>query len=40
MACTCGHAEEEHGGDDPKYPCSTACTAEKCKCICYEEDGD
>lgn len=37
MACTCGHAEEEHGGD-PKYPGSTACI--ECECIAFEDDGE
>lgn len=40
MACTCGHAEEEHG-HVPDYPGSTACTADVsdglycdvCECI-------
>ena len=35
-ACTCGHAPEEHGGD-PKYPGSSACQAEGCDCIAFEE---
>lgn len=34
-ACTCGHAEEEHG-HDPKYPGSTACQVEECDCIAFE----
>lgn len=37
MACICGHAEEEHG-HDKKYPGSTACTEDGCKCIAYEEE--
>jgi len=37
VACTCGHAPEEHGGD-PKYPGSTACT--ECDCIAYEQGED
>lgn len=36
MACTCGHAEEEHGGD-PEFPGSTACQDEDCNCIAFEE---
>jgi hypothetical protein len=49
MACTCGHAREEHG-HDPKYPGSTACRGdslnedddlEPCDCIAYDpEDED
>lgn len=35
VACTCGHAPEEHG-HDPKYPGSTACTVAGCDCIAYE----
>jgi hypothetical protein len=38
-SCTCGHAPEEHG-HDPKYPGSTACSAEDCECIGYEDSGD
>jgi hypothetical protein len=37
MACTCGHAIEEHG-HDPKHPGSTACT--QCECIAFEDDGE
>jgi hypothetical protein len=37
MACTCGHAEEEHG-HDAAHPGSTACT--ECDCIAWEWDGD
>lgn len=37
MACTCGHAVEEHGGD-PKYPGAMACT--ECDCVAYEEADD
>jgi hypothetical protein len=45
MACVCGHAKDEHGGD-PEYPGSTACNAEiqegdeyvPCACVAYEED--
>lgn len=38
MACiSCGHAEEEHGGD-PKYPGSTGCQV--CKCDIYEAEED
>jgi len=37
MACTCGHAEEEHG-HDLKYPGSTACN--ECDCIAFEEGED
>jgi len=36
MICTCGHDEEEHGGD-PKYPGSSKCTIEDCDCLCFEE---
>jgi len=49
MACTCGHAQEEHG-HDKENPGSTACTVliqeadeeegqeeELCDCIAYEE---
>lgn len=39
MACTCGHSEEEHG-HDPKFPGSTACHADDCDCIAYEEGDD
>ena len=39
MACACGHSEEEHG-HDPKYPRSTACTADGCDCIAFEEGDD
>lgn len=35
MACTCGHAREEHG-NDKLYPGSTACTL--CGCLSYEEE--
>lgn len=48
--CTCGHAEDEHGGDE-EFPGSTACAGMTqdnddsgdailvpCDCICYEED--
>jgi len=35
--CTCGHMKDEHG-QDPKYPGSTACSIEKCKCIAFEQD--
>jgi hypothetical protein len=35
--CTCGHDEEEHGGD-PKYPGSSKCNIEGCDCVCWEED--
>lgn len=34
--CTCGHADDEHGGD-PIFPGSTACNVEGCDCIAYEE---
>ena len=37
MACTCGHAEEEHG-HDPQYPGSTACQMEDCECIAWEDN--
>lgn len=37
MNCTCGHDEEEHGGD-PNYPGSTACNVENCDCIAFEAD--
>lgn len=47
--CTCGHAEDEHGGD-PAYPGNTSCTGllhdeeidqdVPCDCIAYEEDED
>ncbi len=36
-ACTCGHDEEEHGGD-PEYPGSSACTIDACDCVCFEAD--
>lgn len=46
MACTCGHAKEEHG-NNPRYPASTECfiTAdtddeEDCDCIAFEEADD
>lgn len=41
MACVCGHAEEEHGGN-PDFPGSTACTeCDDDECCAYEEcDGD
>jgi hypothetical protein len=35
MACTCGHAIEDHG-NDVDYNSSTAC--DLCGCIAYEED--
>lgn len=37
MACTCGHAKEEHG-NDPDYSRSTGC--DECDCIAFEEDGE
>lgn len=37
--CTCGHAHDEHGGDE-EYPGSTACTVPGCDCIAYEEGDD
>jgi hypothetical protein len=36
IACTCGHAVEEHG-NDPEFPGSTGCS--ECDCIAYESDG-
>ena len=40
--CTCGDAEDEHGGD-LVYPGSTACNAvhdgEECECVAFEDDG-
>jgi len=36
-ACTCSHVADEHGRD-PEYPGSTACTAEDCGCLAFEED--
>lgn len=36
--CTCSHVEDEHEGDNPEYPGSTACTVEGCECVCFEED--
>lgn len=36
-ACTCGHAQEEHG-HDPQYPGSTSC--QECGCIAYEAGED
>lgn len=46
MACTCGHAEEEHG-DDPEFPGSTACREDlgltgddPCPCLAFEDDGE
>lgn len=40
MACTCGHAREEHG-NNPDYPGSTACNeCEDGECIAFEEDGE
>jgi hypothetical protein len=37
--CTCGHEEDEHGGD-PQYPGSSACNVDDCDCLSYEEDDD
>jgi len=37
MNCTCGHHEEEHGGD-PEYPGSSGCSVEGCDCVCFEQD--
>ena len=39
MACTCGHAEEEHG-HDPQYPGSTSCQIAGCDCVAFEDDGE
>ena len=39
MNCTCGHTEEEHGGDS-EYPGSSACSVEGCDCIAFEEDAN
>ena len=38
-ACTCGHVEDEHGGD-PDYPGSSKCKVTDCDCTCFEEDAD
>lgn len=35
--CTCGHTEEEHGGD-PIYKGSTACQVDDCDCTSFEAD--
>lgn len=35
LECTCGHVEDEHGGD-PEYLGSTACNVEGCDCVCFE----
>lgn len=37
LLCVCGHAEDEHGGDED-YPGSYACDIEGCECIHYDED--
>ena len=36
---TCGHDEEEHGGD-LEFPDSSKCNVDDCDCICYEEDDE
>ncbi len=49
-ACTCGHAEDDHG-HDPKYPASSACRMgstdeskdamlDDCECVCFEADDE
>lgn len=41
MACTCGHAIEEHGSTDPKrYPNEVACLVDGCDCVHFEDDGE
>lgn len=37
MACACGHALEEHGGD-PEYPGSTSCNEDDCECVAFESE--
>ncbi len=37
MKCSCGHFEDEHGGD-PAFPGSTACNIGECMCIAFEAD--
>lgn len=37
--CTCGHTEDEHGGDK-ELPGSTACDVRDCYCFAYEWDGE
>lgn len=50
MACACGHAQEEHGGD-PEYPGSMACRfsdpkiaeeagIEECDCAAFDGDDE
>ncbi len=39
MQCTCGHDEDEHGGDT-RYPGSSRCNVEDCDCCCFEADED
>lgn len=37
--CCCGHASDEHGGDD-EFPGSSACGVTGCDCIAYEANWD
>lgn len=37
--CTCGHEQDEHGGDID-YPGSSACNIDDCDCDCFEDDGE
>lgn len=39
MMCTCGHDEDEHGGD-PEFPGSSRCNNGDCDCVCFESDGE
>ena len=41
MNCTCGHAQDEHGSKNPKYPNAKECLIEGCEdCIHFEWDGE
>lgn len=39
MTCTCGHEEDEHGGD-VAYPGSSRCNIDDCDCCSFDWDGE